>query len=187
MLIVLNGYPGVGKLTIGRALAERLGGRILDIHSVYNLAFALTEFRSPDFYYATNAVEDLADELISRIPVEVPLIFTTVLTENATRDAETDMARFARRAEGRGPLRMVHLWCDLEENKRRIGSEARDGMRKPRDAMMVQRNHDGGAALSGGDLPNLLRIDVTALSPDEAADKIIRWAAVPTSNTSPTK
>ena len=49
MIIVLNGYPGVGKLTIGRELAGRLNGKLLDIHSVYNVAFALTEFKSPEF------------------------------------------------------------------------------------------------------------------------------------------
>lgn len=41
MIIVLNGYPGVGKLTIGRKLAPVLRGRLLDIHAVYNVAFAL--------------------------------------------------------------------------------------------------------------------------------------------------
>ena len=45
MIIVLNGYPGVGKLAIGRELTSLLGGRLLDIHSVYNVAFALTEFQ----------------------------------------------------------------------------------------------------------------------------------------------
>lgn len=175
MLIVLNGYPGVGKLTIGRVLAEKLGARLLDIHSVYNVAFALTEFRSPDFYYATGVVEDLADELIRRLPVDVPLVFTTVLTENARRGADADMARFARRAVGRGPLRMVHLQCDLDENKRRIMSPDRAGMRKPQDPQMAQRNHDGAAPLSGGDLPHLLRLDVTRLSADEAALTIIAW------------
>ena len=49
MIIVLNGYPGVGKLTIGRELTTLMNGRLLDIHTVYNLAFALTEFKSPEF------------------------------------------------------------------------------------------------------------------------------------------
>ncbi len=175
MLVVLNGYPGVGKLTIGRILADRLGARLLDIHSVYNVAFALTEFRSPDFYYATGVVEDLADELIARLPKDVPVVFTTVLTENAARGADADMARFERRAIGRGPLCMVHLHCDLAENKRRIVSAARDGMRKPRDPEMAQRNHDGAAELSGADLDHMLRLDVTLLSAAEAADRITAW------------
>jgi shikimate kinase len=34
MIIHINGYPGVGKLTIGRIVAEQLGGRLLDNHSV---------------------------------------------------------------------------------------------------------------------------------------------------------
>jgi hypothetical protein len=34
VLIVLNGYPGVGKLAIGRELAELTGGRLLDVHTV---------------------------------------------------------------------------------------------------------------------------------------------------------
>ena len=176
MFIILNGYPGVGKLTIGRILADKLNGRLLDIHSVYNVAFALTEFRSADFYYAINTVEDLTDDLINRLSKDVPLVFTTVLTEQTMRGADADMARFVRRAEGRGPLRMVHLSCALDENKRRIQSQARDGMRKPRDPDMVQRNHDGGAVLSGGDLPHLLTLDITDLSAQAAADRIARWA-----------
>ena len=47
MMIHLNGYPGVGKLTVGRLLAQRLGGRLLDNHAMYDVAFALAEFRSP--------------------------------------------------------------------------------------------------------------------------------------------
>ena len=47
MLVHINSYPGVGKLTIGRALANQIGGKLLDNHSIYNIAFALTEFRSP--------------------------------------------------------------------------------------------------------------------------------------------
>ena len=30
MLVHINGYPGVGKLTIGRALAAQVGGKLLD-------------------------------------------------------------------------------------------------------------------------------------------------------------
>lgn len=49
VLIVLDGDPGVGKLAIGRELAALVAGGLLDVDSVYNLAFALTEFKSPAF------------------------------------------------------------------------------------------------------------------------------------------
>jgi shikimate kinase len=40
MLINLNGWPGVGKLTVGRILAKTLGGRLLDNHTLLNVASA---------------------------------------------------------------------------------------------------------------------------------------------------
>jgi predicted kinase len=60
MLIQLNGWPGVGKLTIARRLAERLSARVLDNHSIYNVAFALTKPRSPEFYETVRAVREVA-------------------------------------------------------------------------------------------------------------------------------
>ena len=55
MIVHLNGRPGVGKLTIGRELLSLVGGRLLDSHSIYNVAFRLTDFASPEFYDAVRA------------------------------------------------------------------------------------------------------------------------------------
>jgi hypothetical protein len=66
MIIHMNGYPGVGKLTIGRELCRILNGRLLDNHSVYNVAFALTEFRSDAFYETVRAVRAIAYDRILR-------------------------------------------------------------------------------------------------------------------------
>ena len=45
-LIHINGHPGVGQLTVAELLKDSLGARLLDNHSVYNVALALTEFKS---------------------------------------------------------------------------------------------------------------------------------------------
>ena len=37
MLVHINSYPGVGKLTIGRILAEQIAGKLLDNH--FNLQY----------------------------------------------------------------------------------------------------------------------------------------------------
>ncbi|MEO0931421.1 MAG: AAA family ATPase, partial [Pseudomonadota bacterium] len=108
MIIVLNGYPGVGKLTIGRELADKLGARIVDIHTLYNLAFALTEFRTPAFRDAVRRVEVIADDLINVLPSDVPVIFTTVLTGDSDW-AQEEWQRFLDRGDRRPPLVMVHL------------------------------------------------------------------------------
>jgi tRNA uridine 5-carbamoylmethylation protein Kti12 len=63
LIIVLNGYPGVGKLTIGQELVARIKGRLLDIHSVYNIPFASTEFKSPKFIEAAEKIEAIAHDL----------------------------------------------------------------------------------------------------------------------------
>lgn len=171
MIIVLNGYPGVGKLTIGRALSEAMGGRLVDIHTLYNLAFALTEFRTPAFRETVRRVEAIADDLIDDLPAPEPVIFTTVLTGESEWAME-EWARFERRGSKRPPLVMVHLHCDLDENIRRIQSPERAGKGKLQGEDVVHRNHRDAAPLIGADLPFLLHLDVTTRSPDQAAQAI---------------
>ena len=175
MLIVLNGYPGMGKLTIGRELTALLGGRLLDIHSVHNLAFAPTEFKSPAFYGTIRRVQAVADELILALPEGTPLVVTEVPTGDGPWAREC-WGRLERLAEARGPLLAVHVLCRLEENERRIASPGRDGMRKPRDPAHARRDHAGGAVLLGASASRPLRLDVTALSAEEAARRIAHWA-----------
>ncbi|MEM7488693.1 MAG: AAA family ATPase [Pseudomonadota bacterium] len=170
--MVLNGYPGVGKLTIGRALAARMGGRLVDIHTIYNLAFALTAFGTPAFRETVARVEAIADDLIGRLPAGEPVNFTTVLTGHGDW-AREEWARFVARGAARPPLCMVHLRCDLEENIRRIEAPGREG--KLHRAEVARRNHAGGAALIGADVAHLLRLDVTDLSAGAAADRIAAW------------
>ena len=175
MIIVLNGYPGVGKLTIGRELAEVLGGRLLDIHSVYNIAFALTEFRSPAFREAVEEVEAIAHRLVLRLPATVPVVLTTVLAgDSAWARAEWD--RIVALGNARPPFLVVHVHCDLEENIRRIQSPQRDGKRKPRDPEMARRNQQNGEVLAGSEASHFLAIDTTAKMALEAAREIAAWA-----------
>lgn len=83
MLIHLNGQPGVGKLTVGRILAERLNGRLLDNHSVYNVAFALTDVRSSAFYDTVRAVRSIAYGRALELARDVPLVLTNAHFQDA--------------------------------------------------------------------------------------------------------
>lgn len=174
MLVVLNGYPGVGKLTIAQELASLLGGRLLDIHTVYNVAFALTEFRSPEFMRTVEQIEAIADDLVRKLPDGMPLVMTTVLAgESPWGDAEWD--RIVALGRDRSPFCVVHVHCDLDENIRRIEAEGRGAKRKPRDPDMARRNHEDGKPLLGSDVSNLLKIDTTSLSSSAAANAIEIW------------
>lgn len=176
MIILLNGYPGVGKLTIGRELASMMRGRLLDIHTVYNVAIALTEFKSPEFRETVEKIEAIAHDLIHKLPKGQPVVLTSVLT-GESEWVEAEWERIVSLGKARPPFCVVHVHCDLDENIRRIQSEERDLKLKPRDPGMARRNQADAKALTGSGAPNFLKLDTTQMAPLEAARTISEWAA----------
>jgi len=174
VLIHINSYPGVGKLTIGRLVAERIGAKLLDNHSIYNVAFALTEFKSAAFYDAVRNVRFVAYGLVRGLPLETPLILTNAHAQDSDWGNESwDEAITLARETGRSHV-VVVLDCARAENARRIQSPDRDARRKPRDPNMFrQRNED--RQLIDRDADHLLRLDVTHLAAEEAATQIVTW------------
>lgn len=173
-LIHLNSYPGVGKLTIARLLAGRFGAKLLDNHSIYNVAFALTEVKSDAYYGAVRAVRDVAYDLVRTLPPEVPVILTNAhAADSAWGNACWDEAIALARETGRAHA-VILLDCSRAENARRIQSEGRDAQRKPRQPTLFrQAPTDRPLIARGADC--LFQIDVTALSAAEAAAAMGDW------------
>lgn len=174
MIVHINGYPGVGKLTVARILAEKLEARLLDNHSVYNIALSLTDFKSDAYYETLRATRSIAYDRILKLPKSVPVILTNAHASdsdwgNECWDAVIDLAR------NRGSqLFVVVMDCAPDENARRIQNPERDAKRKPRDPGMFKGNIDGRPLLDrGGD--DLLRFDSTKLSPEKSAALIYEW------------
>ncbi|MGE4244903.1 MAG: hypothetical protein AB7E66_02805 [Parvibaculaceae bacterium] len=153
-----------------------MGGKLLDNHSIYNIAFALTEFRSPGFYETVRAIRDLAYERVLALPATTPIILTNWYSKGSEWGEENwgEVIALARRRPS--TLAVVILSCSPEENERRIRSSGRDAMRKPRDAALVNGNRDGRPLIDRG-ADRLLRLDVTHLSADAAAAAIADWLA----------
>ena len=174
MIIHINSYAGVGKLTIAKALAARIGARILDNHSVYNVAFALTDFKSNAFYDTVRVVRAIAYQRVTQLPPNVPVILTNAHAQdskwgNECWDAAIELAKSC----GRQHV-VILLDCSREENARRIRGLDREEMRKPRDPGMFRQGPTDRVLIERG-ANALLRLDVTDLTAEYAAAHIATW------------
>jgi hypothetical protein len=177
MIININSWPGVGKLSIAERLHQNIGGRLLDNHTIFNVAFSLCDFKSPEFYEAARAVRRIAFDAVSKLPSNVPVIVTSAYAD--TRFGRENWAAIRDLACSRGsPLFNVVLDCSLNENIRRLQSPGRERLRKLTEAAPLVRSRSSAQLLcDGGD--HMLRIDVTELTPEDAASRIERWLRDP--------
>ena len=175
MMIHLNGYPGVGKLTVGRLLAQRLGGRLLDNHAIYDVAFALAEFRSAAWDNLARGVREVAFAGVEALPLETPVVTTNACSESDWgREMWQAMLDLAKRRAS--PFLVVSMICEPGENARRLCSVERGGG-KMTDPLALEAYRRNWALLEeGGDA--LLRLDCTKLSAEETATAILTWSAV---------
>ena len=176
MLVLLNGRPGAGKLTIGRVLAARLGARLLDAHSLYNLAFALTDKGTAAFADTVRALRALARTRILDLPAGEPVILTDAKFADSAWGNELWDDTLAIARERGVPLLVVVVECEPSENDRRLRSPERMGKRKPVDDTLLRADRHGRVLLRR-DADGVLELDVTRLAPGEAAGRIERWLA----------
>lgn len=180
MIIHINGYPGVGKLTVGKVLAARLDARLLDNHAMYDVAFALADFRSPAWDEIARGVREVAFRGIEAIPPYIPIITTNACSDSDWGN-EMWAAMLAMARRRRSPFLVVSLTCSLGENARRVQSEDRRGG-KMSDPIALETYRQRWRLLEeGGDA--LLRLDSTDLSPDAVADRIALWVRNGTDST----
>jgi hypothetical protein len=108
------------------------------------------------------------------LPRDMPVIVTNAHFQGSDwgRENWNSVRALAHR---RGtPLAVVVLDCGAEENRRRIQAESRIGKGALRDPSLVPADGEGRALLDdGGDLT--LRLDVTDLPAQAAADRIADW------------
>lgn len=132
MIISLNGWPGVGKLTVGLELADILEGKLLDSHTLFNVAITLTDYRSSEYYDVARRIRDIAFEYVLRLPPDVPVIFTNVIaTGGPSGFAEEHWQAVCRLARGRKcHLYSATLDCAPDEQVRRMTLPSRRAHKK---------------------------------------------------------
>lgn len=175
-LIHICGWPGSGKATIGRLLAARTGGCLIDNHLMLDPASALFERGDPRHAALRAALRREIYAAAQTLPPEVVVIVTDALS-----DAPEDAALFAPTvdlAAARGaPLRAVTLDIDPEENRRRLTDPARAGRAKLRDPSVLDALRVRHALLRPA---GAMHLDVTELSPNDAVGGLLEMLALDT-------
>ncbi|MFA6113039.1 MAG: AAA family ATPase [Sphingomonas sp.] len=176
MIVNLNGWPGVGKLTIGLELAELLGARLLDNHSLLNIAIALTDYPGPAYYEAARALRDIAFRYARALPPGTPLIVTSVNASGGPSGfAEEHWIAVRDLAQARGvPLLSITLECSPDERARRVVEPGRRVSRKLRDPAVIERMVIGRALFDDG-ADHRLVVDTTHCDAKTSAGTIAAW------------
>lgn len=175
MIVTLNGWPGVGKLTVAVELATLLQGRFLDNHSVINVAKLLTDYGTDDYYDTIRSVRDVAFKAIKNLPPTLPVIMTTALAASGPRAfAEEYWASVRTLARERGSkLFLVTLNCERKVHFERIQSPSRRDLHKMSEPDMVKNAMSRQLITDGADYR--CSIDNTALEPKDCAQAIFDW------------
>ncbi|MFN0148338.1 MAG: hypothetical protein ACKVT1_17700 [Dehalococcoidia bacterium] len=181
-IIYLIGYPGIGKYTIARAIADRTDARVLDNHLVNNPIFAVLPRGSlsalpPEVWSRVGQIRELMLQSVEDLaPSEYSFILTNVINGDDPKDvAVYERVRAVARARTARFVPVV-LHCDPEEQARRVITAERHSRFKWTDVDAVTdltarlRLHVPGHR-------NLLRLDVTSRTPRESASEVVAHVA----------
>lgn len=192
---LLIGFPGAGKYTVARALAEHVnshGGqaRVVDNHYVNNPVFGVLSLDGETALPAAvwPLVEQVRDAVLTAIeqfsPPSWSFVFTNYITaeEAASTQLVADyLERLQQVALARGTsLRVVRLTCELEELTRRVANEERRQRLKTTSARWV-REAVATCSLFDPKTENVLTLDISSLPPAQAARQIAThgWSSNP--------
>lgn len=169
-LIFLHGLPGVGKLTVARALAQLTGFRIFHNHLAVDLVTSVFEFGSLPF---VELREKIWLEVFSRAAAAKldGLIFTFAF-DRTVRGGFIANTREVIESSG-GEVLFVELQCSIPELERRIEQPSRQSFGKLSSVEQFRELKEAGAFVDPGIPRERLVVDTTELSASGAASLII--------------
>jgi gluconate kinase len=171
MIIHLNGWPGVGKKTIGTALSNRLAARFIHNHVLHDVAIVCAGLQGAHRWELYEEVRYAAYKILARHPRSEVFVMTNALCNGAPREEQAwkhvvDLA-MARKV----PLVPVVLEASASELRRRVQSPERVGQKLSDAAVLTEMM--AGNSLQRPDVAELIALDVSDLTAQEAADSII--------------
>jgi len=177
-IVYLIGYAGTGKYTIAREIAALTGVVIVDNHLINNPVFSvvgvdgITPLPAGVWEKIAGIRRIVLDTIAELARPGASFLFTNELYEEMPVDRRLyeDIAILA--AKRQALFVPVILHCEPEELYRRVASPERAVRFKLRNADRTRENIRTNRLLHV-DHPNCLELDVTYLSPIQAAQAII--------------
>ena len=173
MIIHLNGWPGSGKLTVAREVARKLQARLLDNHTLHDVAGRLCDRHTPEYWELYYQVREIAYNRVRALPSHEVIVMTNALANESDRERQAWASVKALAVDRGVPLVAVTLQCSLDENVRRIASESRRD-RKLTDPMPLIEWRSTLTLLTDGSVRSLT-IDNTNRTADHVADEIVAF------------
>jgi broad-specificity NMP kinase len=170
-LIVLYGPPGVGKLTVAKELAPRIGAQVFHNHVVIDAVEPIITRQHPRF---TPIVYSLQRQILTAAleAKAVDIIFTFAFSLDEREGVELLDSLIAAGGEYGVEVMLVHLTCDHASLRRRIAENSRRTHGKLTDVAHLDEMLRRYDLFSPHPHPAQLRIDTTDLAPAETAARI---------------
>jgi hypothetical protein len=178
-IILLMGFAGTGKYTIGQGLSRLTGAKLVDNHLINNPIFTVVDADGvtplpPPVWDKIKLIRRIVyDSLREMAPPNLSFIFTMELRENNSADQVAFM-ELKNLAQARGSLFVpIRLVCDVEELCRRVVSPERAERLKTISPELA-RNRCAEDKVLTPRHRNLRTIDVTAKSPSGGVASIVK-------------
>ena len=190
-LLFVFGPPAVGKMTVGRAIADASGFRLFHNHHVIEPLLDVFEFETPEFQ--TLLTEFRQRVLEEAAAADVDLVFTLVWGLDLPEDAAAMRRHLAPFIDAGRRIVMVELYADLETRLARNSTAYRLSEKKSKrdlawsddNVRELERYQMNTGAPSPADeviagFPHL-RIDNTERTPEDVAAEVLAWVRDPSS------
>jgi hypothetical protein len=166
--VFLYGPPAVGKLTVARAIADRVPFKILHNHVTIDAVTEVLPFGSDTFW---RVVGHFRRDLVTAAAEEnIDPIYTYVFAPGDEQHVADVISPYE---EAGGTVLFVQLFAPREVLLQRVLAESRKQHGKPTNAATLERmldKYDNFTALAA---PDSLTIDLAATSARDAADQIL--------------
>ncbi len=179
-IMYLIGYGGTGKYTIAKEIAALTGAVVVDNHLINNPVFSVVgadgiKLLPTGVWPKIEGIRRIVLDTIAELAQpETSFILTNELYEGKVMDRRLyeDVATLA--AQRKALFVPVILLCEPEELYRRVASPQRAERFKLRNVERTRENIHTYKLLHV-EHPNCFELDITSLSPSEAAQAIIAY------------